>query len=151
SLWTSWNSGGANGVGKDAGGPEHFAPPGSSAVVNGFTYYGAYALMNGSGSSRSILSDIEVQELARGYDYKVVLPSSFGTMYDTLDADGTLRINTTNLTNSDDFAEISTSGNQLLVSLALGNPVPGIDPHTINSSFPLGAVTRITIDLGQGN
>ena len=147
SLWTEYNGGPEN-----RGGPVHFAPLGSQAVVGGITYSGAVALMNAVGGfERELISDLEADFAGIAYGYTITRPSSFGTMYDTLDADGTLRINTMNLIDSDDFVQISTSGGTLNVFLTLGAPVAGIDPAGISSSFNLSDVKRISINLGDGN
>ena len=48
--------------------------------------------MNASGTSRSIISDVEALMLKDMFDYSITLPSTYGTMYDMLNADGTLVI-----------------------------------------------------------
>ena len=153
SLWTEWDSGGAAGGPANFNGPQHFAPLGSSAVVGGVTYQGAVALMNGSGSGgRTIISDLEADAARLAYGYTITPPTRFGTMYGILDNDGTLRINTTSLTNSNDDIDIYVQGGNLAVDIDTGSPVAGIDPTgNISSEFPLASVQRISIDTGTGN
>ncbi|HEY2840613.1 MAG TPA: hypothetical protein VGJ26_15765, partial [Pirellulales bacterium] len=101
SLWTEYNSGGGGqGTPANAAGPSHFAPAGTSAVRLGVTYHGADALMNATVTSRSIISDIEMDAARRVYGYTTTPPSYYGTTYGQLDNDGKLRIDTTSLSNS---------------------------------------------------
>jgi hypothetical protein len=91
-LWTEFDSGGVTGGPANFNGPQHFADLGQSTVVNGVTRSGAVALMNATGgNNRAMISDIEADCARWAYNYTIATPSSFGTMYDTLDADGTLR------------------------------------------------------------
>ena len=156
SLWTSWDSGGATCPGGAAPpcpansmGPQHFAPLGARWPALGL--FGAAALMNASVTSRSIISDAEALAAGDAYGYSIVRPSSFGTMYNTLDADGTLRIDFTSLAGSGDYLQLSTSGGNLVTYFDTGVPVRGIDPQGgVTSSFPLSAISSIDIKTGGG-
>ncbi len=151
SLWTSWDSGGASGTANNAGGPQHFAPLGAQWPAVNPTHFGAAALMNARVTSRSIISDAEALAAADAYGYSIVRPSSFGTMYNTLDANGNLRIDFTSLVGSGDYLQLSTSGDTLITYFDTGVPVPGIDPvGGVTSSFPLSAISSIDIRTGGG-
>ena len=152
SLWTEWNSGGvAGGLTDELRRPGHFAPLGTSAVRLGVTYFGAAALMN---ASRSIACDhLRHRDGCRSpvYGYTVTRPSTYGTTYGQLDADGTLRIDTSSLGNSADAITLSGSGGVLSLTLDTGTPRAGIDPPgAILSIFDLSAVDEIEIDTGGG-
>lgn len=151
SLWTEWDSGGASGTPSNAAGAQHFAPLGTSAVRLGVTYSGAVALMNASFTSRSIISDIEMDAARLAYGYTVTPPSTYGTTYGQLDANGTLRIDTSSLGNSADAITLSVSGSVLSLTLDTGAPVAGIDPTgPFTSIFAASSVFRVEIDAGGG-
>ncbi len=150
SLWTEFDSGGAVGGPGNFGGPQHFAP--RFAIANGGTRVGAVAMMNSAAPTRATLSDLEADCLRLAYGYSIQRPSRFGTTYAQLDANGTLRINTSSLNNSNDVIVIDESFGAITVSLTLGNRVQGIDPiGTFTSEFPGSSVQRIDIDTGAGN
>lgn len=152
SLWTAWDSGGASPNPTNNNGPQHFAPAGTSAVVNGITYYGATALMNAVNNGwRCLISDLEANAVGVAYGYTIDPPSNYGTMYNRLNADGTLRINTAVLGASNDFVDVRINGSNMSVVVTPGSRVPGIDPVQIFSNYPLSAVSTITIDTGDGN
>jgi RTX calcium-binding nonapeptide repeat (4 copies) len=153
SLWTEYDSGGAAGGPSNGIGPQHFAPLNTSAQVSGSLRVGAVALMNatGGGGNRAFISDIEADCARLAYGYTIATPSQFGTFYGLLDADGTLRINTSGLTDSDDVIDVRPIGNQLRLIVNPGNRVATIDPlGPITNSWPVGSVQRITIDTGSG-
>ncbi|MEX2092601.1 MAG: CSLREA domain-containing protein, partial [Pirellulales bacterium] len=151
SLWTEWDSGGAGGSAANFAGPQHFAPLGTSAVRLGVTYSGAVALMNASFTSRSIISNIEMDAARLAYGYTVTPPSTYGTTYGQLDANGTLRIDTSSLGNSADAITLSVSGSVLSLTLDTGAPVAGIDPTgSFTSIFAASSVFRVEIDAGGG-
>jgi hypothetical protein len=156
SLWTEWDSGGATGTASNAQGPQHFAPLNTSAIVGGGTRVGAVALMNPTYTTRSIISDLEADCARLAYGYSISRPSDMGTTYAQLDADGTLRVNTTSLStataNSDDTITITTTGGLTVVQINPTQRVATIDPlGTIQCSFTASAVQRITINSGSGN
>ena len=152
SLWTEFDSGGASGTPANFNGPQHFAPLGTSAVVSGQTRSGAVALMNSGFTSRSIISDIEADCLRAAYNMTIAPPSQFGTTYGQLDADGTLRVDTTSLTGSNDVIDLRVVGANLQLTINPTVRVAGIDPlGVITSNFPLAGVQRININTGDGN
>jgi MBG domain (YGX type)/Bacterial Ig domain/Bacterial Ig-like domain (group 3) len=150
SLWTSSNNA------KNSGYPTHFADAGAIYQSStGQVYYGANALMNSElvFPDRKIIDEVAAQTLADVYGYTVNRPSLFGTFYDTLDADGTLRIDLRSLGASDDLLQLSASpnGRVLSVHLNLGDGILGIDPSDINSAFNVADVKKISIKMGQGD
>jgi hypothetical protein len=151
-LETSYDSGGQSGTQFNANGSQHHAPAGASATVNGVTYLGSDDLMTPyySNNQRRLISDTDAWMLADAYGYSITLPSTFGTFYDTLDADGTLRINPPG--NGNDLIALSHSGSNLVVGLQLGAPVAGADiTGFITSNFTASAVKKIIINAGGGN
>lgn len=151
-IWTEYDSGGATGGAANFGGPQHFAPLGTSAVVFGSTRVGAVALMNAFFTSRSIISDVEADFARFAFNYTIATPSQFGTTYGQLDNDGTLRINTTSLAGSNDVIDIRPSGGNLQLTINPSVRVGTIDPlGAITNNFPAGQVQRIQIDVGDGD
>ncbi len=149
-LWTSWDSGGAGGGSTSRNGPQHAAPAGAAVNVGGTIYYGAVDLMNAYFTSRSIISDDDALMLHDAYGYSITNPSYFGTMYDTLDANGTLRITCPSQTIGD-AVNISTFGETIFVSMKLGNPVNGSDPiGYFTSAFSASNVSTIQIVTAGG-
>ncbi|HEY4233266.1 MAG TPA: choice-of-anchor U domain-containing protein, partial [Lacipirellulaceae bacterium] len=147
---------------KDSGGPIHFADSGAFYTSSsGRDYYGATRLMNASSSTEHKLIDDTVALLLQDlYGYTIQLPSSIATFYDTLDADGTLRIDLRSLDLYDSFDHIDLSSNNgvLQVLMVPETPVPGIDPSEFDSKFDLydptsapHGVKQIDIKLGKGD
>ena len=65
---------------------------------------------------RKALTEVDANNptpLKDAYGYTIQLPSVFGTYYDTLDSDGTLRINTPG--NGNDIIAIDQSGSNVIV------------------------------------
>jgi len=150
-LWTGWDSGGAGGAPSSRNGPQHSAPSGAQVTVGGTTYYGAVDLMNAYFTSRSIISDNDALMLRDAYGYSITPPDSFGTFYDTLDANGTLRI-TGPPGLSNDAINISSVGETLFVSIKIGSPVNGADPvGYFTSDFSQLQVKLIQITTQGGN
>jgi hypothetical protein len=153
SLWTEWDSGGAvPGGASNKNGPQHFAWRDNSATFGSETRVGAVALMNPGTPTRSTVSDVEMDCLRLAYGYSIIKPSRFGTTYGQLDADGTLRIDTSSLGNSNDVIVINASAFELTVKTTLGSPVATIDPvGEFTSVFPTTGVQRIRITTGDGS
>ena len=149
SLWTAWNSTGGTGMaGTNANGAQHAAPAGIAPIFqNNRTYYAFTDLMNASFTSRSIITDTHAQMLQDAYGYTIVNPSTFGTFYDRLDANGVLTISTPG--NGPDTVELQVIGGNIVVSMSLGAPNIGPDPTgTFTSFFPSQSVTSINISTG---
>jgi hypothetical protein len=149
-LWTGYDSGGATGGATGQAGAQHFAPAGAVVDQNGRKYYGQTGLMNAFFSSRSLINDDLAFILQDVYGYTIARPSQFGTFYDTLDANGTLRIDapTGNVNNN---LDLQVNGGNLFATLSLGaGQVLGIDAPSVVSIFPLANVKSIRIDMGDG-
>jgi hypothetical protein len=144
-LWTGWDAA------QDDNGPGHFADAGASVTVAGRTYLGANGLMNAQDRyhGRKLIDDTIATILQDVYGYTIQLPSSFGTFYDWLDTSGRLHIQTP--AGGADQVALAVVGSSLQVTLNLGNPVAGIDPSTIVSTFALSSITSIDIKTGNGN
>ncbi len=151
-LWTSYNSSGGDTTKSsgNAGGPEHAAPSGAVYPAVNPTYFGADDLMNAVGAigTRYFMSDNDVLMLKDAMGYSVVLPDTYGTFYDTLDGNGTLRITGTG---GNDQVSISATANAVSVSMSLGSPVPGEDPVGFFTSTFFSTVSSIQINTGDGN
>jgi hypothetical protein len=150
-LLTSYDSGGGVISPFDANGPQHFAPAGASVTIGGTTYRGADDLMTPyyASSQRRLISENDIGMLLHAYGYTTQHAGYYGTQYDTLDADGTLRIQTPGV--RDDQVIVTFSPGIVTVNLALGSPVLGADPSTITSVFDSSAVSQIKINTGAGN
>ena len=146
-LWTSSD------LHADSGGPTHFADYGASYPSVNPTYFGANALMNANDryNGRKLIDDTSARILRDVYGYSIKLPSSFGTFYDTLDADGTLRIDLTSLDNSNDFLELFAEDGLVKIDLHPGTPISGFDPSVIDMQYPIGAVKKVEIKMGFGS
>ncbi|MBC8107948.1 MAG: hypothetical protein H7Z14_15270 [Anaerolineae bacterium] len=121
-------------------------------VYQGNTYYGFEDSNNAFGENgrRYLPSGPNSRFLEDAYGYTIVEPSTFGTFYDRLDGDGTLDIRT-RPGNNNDSVELQVIGSNLLVEMSFGSPVPGIDPVSLNSTFPLNSISKIKIDTGTGS
>ncbi len=150
-LLTSYDSGGQNSGPFDFGNAEHYAPAGTSVTVNGTTYFGADDLMTPYylNSQRRQISQNDIGMLADAYGYTVNSGAAFGSMYDTLDSDGTLRIKPA-LSNNGEQISVSAAGLYDTVTISGGSPVVGADPTTITSQFNISQVKKIVITIGNG-
>jgi hypothetical protein len=150
-LWTAWNSTGGTGQpGSNRNGAQHSAPAGIVPIVqNNRTYYGFTDLMNASFTSRSIITDTHALMLQDAYGYTITNPLTFGTFYDRLDVNGSLNITTPE--GGPDTVKLEVIGSNLFVSMTLGSPIPGPDPTSFTSIFPLVTVKSINIATGSGS
>ena len=132
-------------------GPTHVANPFVNLGIGGIQYYGANALMNSRDDyhGRKLIDDTAALLLQDVYGYTITYPSEFGTFYDWLDAGGTLHISTP--AGGNDFVTVGLSDStHAYVALNIGNPVPGIDPTEINSTFLLSTIHNVEINTGDG-
>ena len=150
-LLTSYDSGGGTNPPFDGNGPQHFAPAGAQFTLNGVTYRGADDLMTPYylASQRRLISMNDIRVLLHSYSISTQRADYYGTQYDTLDSDGTLRILTPGSGN--DQVSVSSAGGIITVNMVLGSPVLGADPTTIISVFDSSAVRSIVIDTGGGS
>lgn len=149
-LWTGYDSGGATGGPAANAGAQHFAPAGAVVDQVNRVYRGQTGLMNASFTSRSLINDDLAFILQDVYGYTIARPSQFGTFYDTLDANGTLRI-TAPVGNFVNNLDLQVNGANLFVTLTLGGgQVLGIDSPSFVSLFPLASVNNIQVDMGDG-
>jgi len=162
-LLTAFNSGASP---TDFGGPVHSAPPGATANVAGVTYVGADDLMNPVyfRDNRHLIPDTVAWILQDAYGYTIATPQQFGTIYTTLNtSNDQLRIvggyyNSDDEKHSDDVIHVTVDGGDLVVSVNIGNDIPGTgrfpdkqDLPAFVSRFPLGSVNSIVIESGDGD
>jgi hypothetical protein len=148
------NNGGSGGT--DTGLPLHVARPQTGTPVPGFS--GAFDVGNASfsGSRRylpSLLSSLMLQDVY-GYSLANGGADVFGTMHALLDStDGSLLVRgMTGTGSSADIINISRAGSELIVSVDVGNDVPGTGPTgPLESRFNIGSVNSITINGLDGN
>jgi hypothetical protein len=108
-------------------------------------------------SERTLPSWVTAHILADAYGYSIENPAKFGTMHAVLShSTGQLRIR--GLDNSDDVINVRNESGRLVVSVDLGNDVPGTgaDPGPGNlpawvSEFASADVDSILIEGGSGN
>jgi hypothetical protein len=159
-LMTSFDSGGQSSGPFDAGIGWHSAPPGASVTVNGTTYSGVDELMTAyyTNSQRRLISDPMALMLKDAYGYTVNLPSSFGTYYAVLEQSTGRVLVRGGSNSSNDTIIVSTSGTNLVVSVDLGNDIPGTgalagpgDLPAFVSKFPLSGVSSVAIQAGDGD
>ena len=145
--------------------PVHSAASGDAAfpiVFNDQAFTGHDDLMNASGSAgiRSLPSNANALVLHDAYGYDIASPERFGTFYALLNAaTGNLLIRGGGPLLvadgvSDDQIRLSRDGDALVVSVDLGEEVPGVVLGSSNayvSRFPFGSVSSITIDAGDGD
>ncbi len=106
---------------------------------------------------RYLVNDVMALVFQDAYNYDIVSPQTFGTMYAILDeTTGNLLIRG-GVGGSDDVITITASGGNLDVSVDIGNDVPGSGPNgddspiaAFVSQFPLASVSTITIQSGDG-
>jgi len=156
-LLTSHNSGCPP---TDSGAGIHAAPAGVSVPVGAATYLGADELMNAyyNNGERRLISNTTALILKDAFGYSINLPEQFGTYYTVLNqTTGQLQVRGGSGASSDKI-NISVNSSNLIVSVDLGNDLPGTGslPGAGNlpafvSMFPLGSVSSIVITPGAGN
>lgn len=167
-LMTS-NNGGPGGTDREAA--VHGAGPGGAGTnqpVNfeGQTYIGAIDAGNAAGARRGqrrLVPNTMRLILQDAYDYDTVNPALFGTYYANLNrGTGELLIRGGDNNSDDeitvDFVFASPTEQRLLVSVDVGNDIPGTGPFSGNqdlpafiSTFDLDQVDSIRILSGDGN
>ncbi|MBN2475473.1 MAG: hypothetical protein JXB62_12755 [Pirellulales bacterium] len=130
-------------------------------MYNGTEYFGALDLMTWFTpwtGRRRLIPDTLALILKDSYGYTVELPQKFGTFHAMLnETTGQLRIRGGNDV-SDDQITIDSDGSKVLVSVDLGNDVPGTgalpgaeDLPAFVSEFDLADVLSIVVEAGQGS
>lgn len=126
---------------------------------------GSLDLMNatGHGGRRYLISNLDLMVLADAYDYEVIDggAEAISNFYAFVRDNGELFVrggeddpnnNQHPGPNSDDDIHVSRDGDDLIVSVDVGNDVPGTGPtDAFISRFPLSKVTQVTIESGDGD
>ena len=99
---------------------------------------------------RRLISRNDLAVLQDAYGYTVEPADYFGTEYDALDSNGTLRISFPAGTAANSLV-LSTSGSQVTVYMTLGTPVAGSDASIVSTTFAASSVTSVQIVGGAGN
>jgi len=160
-LLTS-NNGGCGG--EDARRPVHMAEPRGNPnepiTYGGLTVYGSRDLGNSFSDAslgRYLVSNLDALILQDAYGYTITQPETFGTFYALLNqtpnqpTTGQLLIRG-GQGGSYDNIRLSRSGSDLIVSVDLGNDVPGTGPtDAFVSRFAFSTVTSIVIQAGDGD
>lgn len=159
-LMTSNNagSGGSNfGPGIHSAGP----PNGSSQPLtfNGKTYNGAHDTGNAifERSWRYLVPDSMRLLLGTAYGYSTVNPAESGTMYASLNSTTEQLLVRGGTGNSDDIISVTTDFTDIIVSVNVGDDVPGTGPFPGDEDLPafvtrvaVGDVRSIVIRAGAG-
>ena len=107
---------------------------------------------------RTLVNDVLALIFKDSYNYAIVMPQTFGTTYAFMnEATGTLTVRG-GLSNSNDVINVSRQGNEIVVSVNIGNDVAGTGPNgdasdlpAFISRFPAAGITSIVINGGDGN
>jgi Ca2+-binding RTX toxin-like protein len=148
-----------------ARGQDNTWPGHESITFEGKNLFGSWDVMNPCGAGggwRGLISNSTALMLKDTYGYDITMPETFGSFYSILDEDtGELlvrggrdntQINNVDQGPSDDVIFLRQSGNQLIVTIDIGDDIPGTGPtDDFVSVYDLGQVTSITIDAGGGD
>src|SRR5262249_13861560 len=102
---------------------------------------------------RYLPSYMDALVLKDAYGYTLAPPEAFASFHSVLNrTTGELRIRGGYLGTSDDRVTIGRDGNQIVVTVAIGNAVPGTGPaSTLVSRYAVADVHSIVARLGNGN
>src|SRR5262249_21752747 len=132
---------------EDAGAPLHTAYYDQTGVYQGQTYQGVIDLMNVGSTNgyRNYVPTYVAAMLHDAYGYSVVSPDTFGTAYAILDpSNGALLIHGGS-GGSNDTITLSVSGSQLVVSVSIGNAVPGTGLDGLATTHPAPFVSQFPL------
>lgn len=147
-LMTS-NNGGSGGSDRTV--PVHVAEPCSTFGALSGAEDAGNALFDGG---RYIPSNLGALILKDAYNYSVTMPETFGTFYATLnETTGELLVRGGDDNNaSADTVIVNRAGDNLAVSVDIGNDVAGTGPaDAFVSSFPVGEVSSVRVTTFDGN
>lgn len=151
-LLTSYNRFSPNG---DFGRPLHTAEPVNSYTSGSVTYAGSQDTNNAvyEYSRRYLPSLLDALILKDAYGYTVMPPQTVGDFYAILDSvTGNLLLRGGATGTSNDTITVDRDGDQLVVSVTIGNPIPGTAVSgALVSRFAAAGVRSITIQAGNGN
>jgi Ca2+-binding RTX toxin-like protein len=148
-LMTSNNGGNS---GSDFGVPVHSAEPCASFGGLSGANDGGNALFEGS--RRYLPANLIAFILKDTYNFGVVAPESFGTFYSVLNqSTGNLLVRGGDDNDiSADVISITRSGGEVIVSVDVGNDIPGTGPtDAFVSRYHEGEVQSITVNALDGN
>jgi hypothetical protein len=107
---------------------------------------------------RTLVNDVLALIFKDSYNYAITVPQTFGTTYAFMnEATGVLTVRG-GLSNSNDVINVSRQGNEIVVSVNIGNDIAGTGPNgdasdlpAFVSRFPAAGITSIVINGGDGN
>ena len=158
-LFTSYDSGGG---GSDTNGVQHSARGTTSVNFGGTNWRGATELMNAiySTSQRKTINNVLAWAMHDAWGYDVALPETFGTFYSLFDeSSGTILVRgSPGADPSADDIQIGLFGPLLVVSVDIGDDVPGTGPlpgegnlDAFVSTYLATSVNSIVIQSGNGD
>jgi len=107
---------------------------------------------------RTLVNDVLALIFKDAYNYSVTLPQTFGTTYAFIEEANSRLVIRGGLGSSNDVINVSRQGNEIVVSVNIGNDVAGTGPNgdasdlpAFVSRFPAAGITQITINAGDGN
>ena len=107
---------------------------------------------------RTLVNDVLALVFQDAYGYDITLPQTFGTTYSVFNESTGLLTLRGGIGGSDDVFNVSVDGDELVVSVDIGNDVAGTGPNGDDSDiaafvsrFPLNQVNSISVLAGDGN
>jgi len=148
-LMTSFDSG---------GGGTNFGPGVHSAEGGAGETFGGLSGSEDSGNAffesgrRYLASNLDALILKDAYDYDIAMPETFGTFYSVLNQSNGLLTVRGGSGGSADNITVTRDGGDIVVSVDIGNDVPGTGPtDAFVTRYTTGQVQSISVLAGDGN